>query len=208
MSGRKRTENYRRTGNKTRCHRSRRSRLLLHGFPQGYGKALRTALPSYRSPIHRQLHHHAVGFENFQLCRTAHRIGLYFRQIIRPAISCIGRTVCRLRYFRPYIYRLDSVHDYVGLYRIDPIRLCRDAQPVGRRDDRLCCRHPRLCRKSLPNEKNLHRQRLPYRLRSGRYTTGRRRIFFHHRLRQHDKRRTHARTPLLRSKQHFAIDHR
>lgn len=65
MSGRKRTENYRRTGNKTRCHRSRRSRLLLHGFPQGYGKALRTALPSYRSPIHRQLHHHAVGFENF-----------------------------------------------------------------------------------------------------------------------------------------------
>lgn len=32
--------------------------------------------------------------------------------------------------------------------------------------------------------------------------------FFHHRLRRHDKRRTHARTPLLRSKQHFAIDHR
>ena len=98
-----------------------------------------------------------TGFENFQLCRAAHRIGLYFRQIIRSAISCIGRTACRLRYFRSYIYRLDSVHDYVGLYRIDPIRLCRDAQPVGRRDDRLCCRHPRLCRKSLPNEKNLHR---------------------------------------------------
>ncbi len=63
-------------------------------------------------------------------------LALYFRQIIRSAISALAERYADSGIFGLHLSpRFCTRH--VGLYRIDPIRLCRDAQPVGRRDDRL-----------------------------------------------------------------------
>ena len=177
-------------------------------FRRNMGRPYEPPYPPTVVALYRQLHHHALGLEDFQLCRSTHRTGLHLRPPVRPPVPGAGRAICRLGHLRPHLHRINSLHDNIGLHGIDPIWLCRDAQPLGRRHHRLRSRCLGLRRESRQDEKDIYRQRLPHRLRPRRYAARGRRLLLHHRLRTHDQWRTHARTALLRCEQHLPVDHR
>ena len=83
-------------------------------FRQDLGQPLEGALSAYGGPLYGQLHSYAVFLQNLQLCRAADGRGLCVRQIVRHALSGVGRTLRRLRRVRADFRSFGAVYDNSG----------------------------------------------------------------------------------------------